>query len=249
MILLDEYERRARFVPGLWVVAPVAVLIVALGLKQDAVVSLVLGSLSALGGPVVLASYVRQRGREVEEELFSQWGGVPTTVRLRSSGLAETTPDRARLRKQLSHVLGIKFPSEESERSDPAAADAAYDRAVRELRGRTRNKKDFPLIFVENKNYGYERNMLGMRPVGIGISAACAVALAIASGLIGLWKPQSALDPTVGMVVIIALLIIWVIIPRADRVKRVANAYADRLFEAIPQLEKDPAAGKKSSRR
>ena len=59
----------------------------------------------------------------------------------------------------------------------------AYAGAVRQLIARTGSKYKSRLVFVENKNYGYERNLLGMRSTGLIISvvAGAVLGLAVAS--------------------------------------------------------------------
>src|ERR1700730_18752231 len=96
--LLDEYNRRARLVPGLFFVLPVPVVIVALGLRQNPVVAVLVSLIPVMGGPVALADYVRQRGLKVQEALYAAWGGSPTTAALRYRGNASQVDERARLR-------------------------------------------------------------------------------------------------------------------------------------------------------
>ena len=38
----------------------------------------------------------------------------------------------------------------------------------------------FPLVYEENCNYGFRRNMFGLRPIGIAVSVIAAVALGLA---------------------------------------------------------------------
>lgn len=86
MLWLDDYERRARLAPGLLAVLPIALVILALGLRRLPIVSALLSLVTAVGGPVVLASLVRHRGLRLQAELFRKWGGAPTTKGLRLTG-------------------------------------------------------------------------------------------------------------------------------------------------------------------
>lgn len=83
MLWLDEYERRARLVPGLLAIFPLAILLSVLSLRQLPTVSYVMGAVAVIGMPVVVADVVRQHGRKAERVLWDSWGGPPTTVWLR----------------------------------------------------------------------------------------------------------------------------------------------------------------------
>ena len=38
------------------------------------------------------------------------------------------------------------------------------------LREATRDTSRFPLVFAENANYGFRRNLWGLRPIGTGVA-------------------------------------------------------------------------------
>jgi hypothetical protein len=58
---------------------------------------------------------------------------------------------------------------------DPSKADAAYDSAVRSLLEQRRRPSD-RLVFSENCNYGFVRNLVGLKPIGL---AAALLTLAV----------------------------------------------------------------------
>ena len=66
MIWLDAYERRARLVPGLLALLPIAIVAIALGIDDAPVASSAVSLLSVTGGPVLLADVVRSWGLGVE---------------------------------------------------------------------------------------------------------------------------------------------------------------------------------------
>jgi len=53
------------------------------------------------------------------------------------------------------------MPMIDDERSEPESADHVYDSSTAFLLEKTRDKKAFPLIFEENCNYGFRRNLWG----------------------------------------------------------------------------------------
>ncbi|MEN1374916.1 hypothetical protein AAIH49_33385, partial [Pseudomonas aeruginosa] len=61
--------------------------------------------------------------------------------------------------------LGIDIPTAEEESANPDKADDIYIGATKRLRELTRTNKQ--LLLKENIAYGFHRNMLAMKPVGI----------------------------------------------------------------------------------
>ena len=69
--------------------------------------------------------------------------------------------------KKLSELLnGTAIPTPQDEKRDPERADQVYDACVSCLIERTRDKTRFRLLFEENCNYGFRRNLWGMKPLG-----------------------------------------------------------------------------------
>jgi hypothetical protein len=214
-------------------VLSVGVAIVALGLHENPAIALVVGAASGIGAPVVLADYVRHRGQALQERLYATWGGSPTTLRLRHAGDPAQVEVRDRLRACVSEVTGVPLPKEAQGRLTPARADAAYAEAVAQLVRLTRDKQDFPLVFEENKNYGYARNLLAMRPLGISLGIASCATLTTACALsLSRLIPLPLINVSAGAVVDALILGAWLIVPSAAHVRRAGEAFADRLFEA-----------------
>jgi hypothetical protein len=167
--------RDGRLSPALVAGLPAAAVAGARALSDDPAIR-VLGLLSGAIG-LAVSAFVRTAGRNLEPSLWQSWGGSPTVRRLRWRG-AVHRPGFARLQAAVEAVLGESLPNEPSEIADPDAADRAYEDAVRQIRGRTRDAKRFKLLFAENADYGFRRNSLGIRPY--------ALAIAVAAGLISL---------------------------------------------------------------
>jgi hypothetical protein len=136
-------------------------------------------------------------------------------------------------------VTDVSLPNEAQERLTPARADAAYAEAVAQLIRLSRDKQAFPLVFEENKNYGYARNLLAMRPLGIGLGiASCASLVAACALSLPRLIPLPLINVSVGAVLDALILGAWLIVPSADHVRRAGEAFADRLFEASWTLQK-----------
>jgi hypothetical protein len=128
------------------------------------------------------------------------------------------------------------------ELADPDAADELYESCTHFLRERTRDKGTFPLVFAENVSYGFRRNLLGLRPVGITTSLVGLVIGAFASGATGYRTPYFVVAP-LSAVVSGGLLLFWIARVNSGWVKQAADAYADRLLGACDTLFQKEKAG------
>ena len=99
----------------------------------------------------------------------------------------------------------------------------------------TRERPPFGLLFRENVDYGFRRNLLGLRTWGVGSAVlALVISVALSDGswgeiLIGAGVPAiSAL--AIGAFFTFAVTRSWVRVP--------AEAYAGRLFDALVVLDR-----------
>ena len=74
------------------------------------------------------------------------------------------------LRQKVEEWAGYPLPDHQDEETCSAWADTKYEEVVRSLREATRDTSRFPLVFAENVNYGYRRNLWGLRPFGTPIA-------------------------------------------------------------------------------
>ena len=59
----------------------------------------------------------------------------------------------------------LALPTVAAEANNPAGSDSVYMSATKWLLSQTRDTKVYSLLFQQNINYGYRRNMLGLRRV------------------------------------------------------------------------------------
>jgi hypothetical protein len=228
MVWLDDYERRARLVPGLFLVAPVALVGIMFGLRGNATVALIVGSLSTIGAPVALANFVRHRGLAKRQALYASWGGVPTTILLRTGAAAR----RAKWRSAVSSVSDVELPPVSED-----GHDDVYESAVAVIRSKTRSRQSFGLLYAENKNYGYERNLYGLRALGVLVSVACLVTAGIGAWAFALPSGNTRSGFFVGLLALVGLLILWLFLPSEERTKVTAFKYAEQLLDAAVELQ------------
>jgi hypothetical protein len=237
MLWLDPYERRARVAPGLLALLPLAVAVAAVGLRDAPVVATLLSVLSLAGGPVLLSAYVRQCGLDAQEALWARWGGSPTLQALRCRTAATGSLQRDQWRGAIERVTAIPLLSARAERANPEKADEAIEVAVAQLREATRDEKTFPLVSAELKNYGFERNLYGMKRTGIVVSvlAVAAVAIVVAVRLV---DHAEVGVPVLGVAVNLILLLGWVLLPSEKRTRSTAEKYSHQLLQGAVQLDR-----------
>jgi hypothetical protein len=236
VIGLDAYTTRARLAPAALAALPALALLGGGLLAPSQAARLGTTTVAAV---LLLASQLsRDAGRRLQPGLWESWGGPPTVTRLRHRGAS----DARRVERLLGRVeaaLGARLPTESEESADPDRADAEYEDAVADLRNRTRDRSRFPLVFEEYANYGFRRNLLGLRAWAIAVALAvlgtCAVAYALSDGTAA--ERVRAWGWPAG-VAIVAAGVWWRAITPAW-VRLTADAYADRLFEALDTL-RDP---------
>lgn len=229
--MMDAYDRTARLSVAYISAFPISVLaIFSIGdFPQWWQRLLVLGA--GVGLPAVLVDLVRDLGTRKQSELWSSWGGPPTTVLLRW----RTTPNRALQGLRHRHVrraTGVDLPTESEEAADPNTADHTYEAAVAVLKQRARAQD---LVARENRQYGLRRNLYGCRVI-LRLSGAAAI---IGSALL---SPDFFDHLTWNAVAIIsAIAVVWIlgswVVINANFVKKSADRYADALISSASEME------------
>lgn len=250
-LVKDPYERNARAVPALLLLLPVAVPLVCVVGPRNPLLTAIAAILGSCGAVYAVASVMRGLGKATEDKLVAKWGGMPSTVLLRHRDTSIERPTKLEYHRLISERLGLAMPTEADEAADPAAADQAYRAATRKIRELTRGAQ-FRLLLTENTAYGFHRNMMGARWLGLatstlGVLVGLVLAGAIAPALPhlrleALWRP--GLEGAVTLAVSLPLWCVWWYFGEKS-VRRIANVYAERLFEALRSLPKPRASRSK----
>jgi len=235
---IDRYAYQARLAPVLVVCAPLALATAVWFPGQSDVVKLFGAILFSFGFTALLTQLGRDLGKNKEPELFRKWGGIPTTRLLshRMSRLDALTLGRYHAKLQ-ALVPEVVIPTARDEVQRPTAADQIYNSLVLFLREHTRDRAQFPLVFAENVNYGFRRNLWGAKPFGI---TAAAVGLVSCCSQIGraahLDRPISLLGVG-GALICLTLLTLWMLMFTPRWVRRAAEAYAYRLLGSLDAMQ------------
>ena len=248
----DLYTFRARIQPALVVALPLGFLLFALLPGHHFFVTAFFGLLGAAGGTAVLAQVGRDRGRKKQDELWDRWGGAPTTRLLRHCQMSGDPKLSESLRQQIEEWWGKPLPTEQEEKADPESADAQYKEVTKNLLEATRDKSRFSLVFTENVNYGFRRNIWGLKPWGLPIAVTLALVAWTLFALTVWGRPWP--DPWWNVLVnpdniaVIrlatavansAFAIFWLFWVKPSWIKPVAEVYAQQLMESVRTLRGD----------
>ena len=192
----DAYERRARLYPGLIAIFPAVA--VSLALFPGSIGGHFGGTLVAIFSYVgvfyLLANLARSEGKKIEPGLLLKWGGWPTNILLRHRDNTIDSYTKERYHNALAKLASdFSPPTVEEERTHPDLADHAYRSATKRLL-ELRRGAQYQLVHKENAEYGFRRNMLGLKPWAIGISILVGLTLVLVwSCTSGIQKSQETL--------------------------------------------------------
>ena len=143
----------------------------------------------------------------------------------------------------LAAKINVPFPEKDQEANNPAAADEIYQSGVRWLLNHTRpeDNKKFDLIFKENVAYGFRRNALGVKPLGLVTSVASLLWVLVAEGVffgpnhrfIDITAFSRMPEPaTASLIVSVVLIVSWLFFFTKSGVRTAAFTYAETLLRA-----------------
>jgi hypothetical protein len=243
----DPYERPARLYPALLTVLPVIALVMLLYAPKTTAMTAVVTVAVSCGGLYMITNVCREFGKRVEGELYRDWGGKPTTQLLRHRDPSIESTTKRRYHAFLGNKINLPFPDKDQENADPEAADDIYQSGIRWLLNQTRqdDTKKFDLIFKENVTYGFRRNALGMKPIGVTLCVGCFLWVLFRQGVLispnhGLIDMNALLqmpDPaTTSLLVSALMLLIWIFFFTKTTMRTAAFTYAETLLRACDSL-------------
>ncbi len=187
--LLDPYERKARRYPALLCGLPLLVSVVLLIPEFGAVWGAIGGFAIFCGGTTFLAQITRDRGKTMEPKLYALWGGKPSVAMLRHADSRLNPSTKNRYRTFLQRVVPeLTLASVEEEQANFKGADQGYESTISWLLARTRDRERFGLLFRENINYGFRRNIWALKPWAFAMEAIALVIIGIS--VLELWTGE-----------------------------------------------------------
>lgn len=231
--LFDTYSLRARVLPALLTALPALVVVLILYPDVYGGYGAAIVSLSVTCGVLFLFSNViRSRGRRLEKKLIQDWGGLATTrfLRHRDETLDRHTTERYH-QFLSSRLPTLRFPTDESERANEAVADECYKSATKWLLEFTRDQSQYPLVFKENVAYGFRRNLLGARPIGITICLLSGALATFQARRVGITQIEEITAPFLVIAIALTLCIAtWCLVVTSEFVADASIAYARALL-------------------
>mgnify|MGYP007126061555 CR=1 FL=1 len=228
----DTYTVKARIFPAILATLPVLVLAAAIVSWQQLGIShVVVTGLSSIL-LYALSDLARRRGKSLEDTLYHNMGGKPSTSMLRHRDSRFDAVTKERWCKFLASRLATQAPSAEAEARDPTAADAFYASCGDWLREHTRDRRKFKLIFEELVTYGFRRNLLGLKWPALIMDV-----LVLVGCLSALWfRLPFSPDDTLAMKLIFVLVVAachalyFILAVNEGAVMEAANQYARQLL-------------------
>jgi hypothetical protein len=242
----DPYDRQARLYPALLAVSPLGLATFVVFAPHLSLLGSTAAAVAGCGLLYWLAGLARDRGKQLESALFTEWGGKPSIQLLRHRNRVIDKVTKARIHGLLASRLGVSFPSPGEEEHDPDRADELYASASRWLLEQTPATSRHPLLSAENATYGFRRNMLGMRGIGLAMAALASGWIVIdGTSLLSAESGAVVVDQlrllppahriALGACAVLACLWIWGV--SAMRVKLSAFAYGERLVATCEALK------------
>jgi hypothetical protein len=245
MKYVDVYDLRARVLPALLCVMPAPLVLWSFYGNQANWWTTGVSIAVTCGFVFLLSRVARDAGQRIQGPLWQKWGGPPTTQLLRHGDNRIDRHTKAALHARLGRLCGVSFPTSTLEAMNSRDADDAYEAGARWLREHTRDTARFALLFKENINYGFQRNALGLRWIGLALALAGALSILAKGGVLSLARPYlhvdrlSLLTPvmalSLGLCIVLAAIWLFAVTPAAC--KRTAFAYSERLLETASSFD------------
>lgn len=237
--IFSPYELKARIFPALLTIVPFGLSIL---IWYPELISLESSFLTGFVLIIILfflAKIARELGKKQQKFLLKEWDGFPSTTVLKHSDQTLDDSTKKRYHQYINNnVDGVQLPTSEEElqkKSDHY--DNEYNSAVKWLLEKTRDNKKYHLLYQDNINYGFSRNMLGIKPLGILFSL-----LSLGINVLGIFQKYQFTFVEIPLKVYISFLIgifflfLWTTFVNKKWVKSTAEAYARTLLSSCEEI-------------
>lgn len=232
--LSDEYERRARFLPAVLSILVLVPVAIAFGVPLLQWLSTLLAGVGLGAVLAVGVSHVASAmGNRLQRALWPNWPhDAPTHRWLHPGDESRSKQQKERWYAVIQRLTGLDI-AVTAEADDEGEVDRVINDAVTAIRAKLWKAPQADLVRVRNVEYGYARNLTGLRPLWLaGAVTSC----------IGCWVAYRWFDASVlwaiistALVVLLPLLGFFVL---PAYVKQKADYYAESLFAAVIELDR-----------
>lgn len=229
--LSSHYERKARLLPGLLCVMTLIPVGAAFGTPIANWIGLAatgLGLWAVCG--VGLSHLSSAAGNRFQEKLWPRWPyDAPTNRWLHPEDRTASTQQKRLVNAAIKRLTNLDI--EAAVDQGPEEVEAVLNDCVTRLRHRLRNSPHADRLDIHNADYGFARNLAGLRPLWLTFLALSAAGCWIGYARFGtsfIWCAVSSIAALVGIVLTLG-------IGRYVRVR--SRHYTDSFFSAVQELD------------
>ena len=238
----DSYNIKARLQPVLFVLIPIFFMLILLLPELGSARNIIIAIVVFCGVTTWLTQIGRDRGKTIEPRLYRLWDGKPSVAMLRHRNLLLAKETKHRYRIFLGkNVPELRLATPEEEQEYPDKADDGYENATSWLLAKTRDRGRFYMIFEENVNYGFRRNLWALKPTAIITDISVIVSATIYA--IVPWIAGEAIEWQTlklgiwpGILISIVHMLGFIFIVNQEWVRMAAEQYAKQLLAACDTL-------------
>jgi hypothetical protein len=241
----DRYEINARILPAMLAVLPVTTLVLATETQSGHWIRAIgLGAGLEVFLAVAFSKLGHACGQKLERRLIEKWGGLPTTTWLLPDDQTHSAQQKFLWRESLGHLSGLDLESAVTT-GDVAELRRAIDDAVLTVRNKVRDRKGTALLRQHNIDYGFSRNLAGLRWCILGLSA-----LSLVVAIFGASREMLPLPVTLVELLFFTVAVAFMFVS-SSYVRHCAQRYAESFLTTMAEMAKatsPPKAGRTSSR-
>ncbi len=232
--LSDDYERRARFLPAVLSLLVLLPLTSVLGLPVSAWLTALVGGTGIAAVLAVGLSHLASAfGNRLQQHLWPRWPhDAPTNQWLRPDDTTRSIQQKKTWYAAIKRLTSLDIEAA-APAADHAEIEALINDAVAQLRNRLWAREQAERLRIHNCDYGFARNLTGLRPVwlifSVASSAVCWIAYFFAGTQL-LWAVTATGVSAVTFVLAFAVL--------PDYVRRKAHHYAETFFATVLDLDR-----------
>lgn len=235
---MNSYNLKARVYPVILTLIPIIIIgfIYSIQLQSYYQILVSFGVTTALF--FLFSQLGRDKGKSLEKEMWKKWGGIPSTQVFRYSDNTIDKHTKIRYHKKLMELTGVgENINEMFETTSPNDADEVYKSWSNYLISKSRDTKKYNLLFQENVNYGFRRNLFGLKTFAIIIIILLMIGCVTYSFIIGNYQLDYSKELIISEIILVLFLIFWISKIRENWIKSVAFSYAERLIEVTENQE------------
>lgn len=228
--IFDSYERHARLYPAALLVIPFVIACLSITPIMSGAIgkNFLPNSLFVTSLFILFSNIVRGLGKRIEPKIWEQWGGSPSTRFLRKEDTTIASEIKDKFYQKILKEANIDLVNN--------LTDERIRQAFTFVKEKLRRKDKQGLWIKSNKEYGFDRNLLGSR-VCLVISSLVAL---ISCLFVIRFFPNDKINLLIAAAVIAiygvgTVIYGWFILPRLT--KEIADRYAEQSIMAYLNID------------